>query len=92
MATGRALFRLARGRRLLQWTPTSDSANAGVSSVVGYVRSMWFSWTLAVVLTALEAGAAPGRSVLGTLLFVGWFCAPVLRRRSDGRLRTRRWP
>jgi len=78
----RTIWRMVRGRRLLEWTASADvrhGAPAGsIDALHDAVRALWAGPTSAVAITALLAVVRPWALVGAAPLLLLWFASPLV--------------
>ena len=77
-AVVRTLFRLVRGRRLLEWTTADAAARRVKGTPVYYVALMWTGLIPPVLALAIGASRGPGSFVVSLVPAVTWLFAPYV--------------
>jgi cellobiose phosphorylase len=81
-AIGRALWRMVRGRRLLEWTASSDipsgSAPGSLAALRDSLRTLWAGPVAAVAIATLLAAVRPWALPAAAPLLLLWLWSPVI--------------
>ncbi|MFL6699512.1 MAG: GH36-type glycosyl hydrolase domain-containing protein [Vitreoscilla sp.] len=81
-AIGRTIWRMVRGRRLLEWTASADirqrHAPGTMSALRDNLRALWAGPTAAVLITALLADVRPWAIAAAAPLLLLWLLSPLI--------------
>jgi cyclic beta-1,2-glucan synthetase len=81
-AIGRTIWRMVRGRRLLEWTASADvrhgHAPGTMNALRDNLRELWAGPTAAILITALLADVRPVAIASAAPLLLLWLLSPVI--------------
>ena len=81
-AIGRTIWRMVRGRRLLEWVASADirhgNAPGTMAALRDNIRALWAGPTLAVLIAALLAHVRPWSIAAAAPLLLLWFFSPLV--------------